>query len=444
MARIDRRTFLKRTGALGLGVAAVSAGLPRWAFAADEIDFVCQGDPYDYAIEFLIKDYLKETGKKVAKNVIGYNELHDKMMLDFSTPGADADIYGIDCVWAGEVGKYTVDHLPLLKEAGFDISDIPKPMQDMSKVGDKWYSAPLQPQCPITVMRKDVLEKKGIPVPKEITFDVIMEIAKEIHDPKNNFYGYITNLRTGAAIGQTYLHQINAYGARLFTEDFKANCNSELAIEAIQWLVDMKPYLPPDFANYQWDEKRKAYESGHIGITDLWFGRFNWVEDPEVSVVAGKNAYAPFPHVKGYDNWTQAIGGWVWGITNESKKQKEAWDFMTYVLRHNVEMVKKRSTACFFSTYANPELRKARPWWDAVDVVYGGRGFLWARPPIPEFNDLQIWAGELVNSAMIGKMTVKQALDELQKRFQKRLDRAGYYKKGINPLPPDYFENART
>lgn len=61
-------------------------------------------------------------------------------------------------------------------------------------------------------------------------------------------------MAAGNVFGQTFLHQLLAFGGRVFVEDFYPQLDSEEAHIAMQWFLDIKPYMPPNAPELDWDK----------------------------------------------------------------------------------------------------------------------------------------------------------------------------------------------
>ena len=66
----------------------------------------------------------------------------------------------------------------------------------------------------MTFYRKDVFEKLGIEVPK--TWTDVIEVAKEIHDPKNERYAYCAAMARNFWAGYQFYGAPQELGRRLF------------------------------------------------------------------------------------------------------------------------------------------------------------------------------------------------------------------------------------
>jgi multiple sugar transport system substrate-binding protein len=417
------------------------------------LNLQCQDDPYNFAFPPIMESFKKELGITINKTVLGYSAHHEKTMVDFVSHTGLNDIYSIDAVWCGEYYPYVVDlkqFLPDLKAAGVPLDDIPKAMLDLgySKMGpeEKLVCLPLQPHNILTIYREDLFEKEGLAFkdPLHPTLEEVMAFAETLNNPGKGFYGWSTRCQSGAAMGQEFLQMITAFGGRVFDKDFYPHLDSPQAMSAMAWLVDMKKYAPPDLPVLAWDETLATIQLGRVAISSEWYARVRWAEDPTKSKVAGKLGYGIYPHAEKNTDFQENTGMWGIGINADSKHVREAWEFIKYLYVHNKEFVLAGSTPSRISVFMDPEMEKTYPWWvkaREAALETWKRGFSWGRPPIPEFDWLQTHGGDVCNAILVGKLDLEKGLKTLNEDFRKKLEEAGYYKKGINPLPDWYFEH---
>lgn len=468
----ERRSFLKYTvgGVAGLvvgGIVGYYAGLggaapgvtttvtqtgmqtavqtATVAPAGVTVRLAVQDDPYNFALPGMMDAWKAETGNTVQKTVLGYGPLHDEAMIDFASHTDLFDFYATDAVWAGQYYPYLADLTPRLSD--LPKSDIPPAMLQLgqSSIGGplKQVAVPLQPHNILTIYRKDIFAKNNMAfaAPLDPTFEEIKNFAEKLNDPTHDFYGFSTRCQTGAAGGQEFLQLITAFGGRVFDKDFHPHLDSDQAKSALRWLIDMKPYMPPDYAALAWDETLATIQQSRVAISSEWYARVHWAEDPTKSKVAGNLGYAMYEHAAKNTDFQENSGMWGIGINADSKNQDVAWQFIKYLYDHNKQFVLAGSTPALISVIN--DLAEI-PWWPAARAAAlesWTRGHSWGRPPIPEFDWLQTHGGDVFNAILIGSLDLDKGLATLNADFEKMLTDAGYYKNNINPLPSWYFDH---
>lgn len=116
------------------------------------------------------------------------------------------------------------------------------------KKDDTCYSVPLYSHAQVMWYRKDLLEAEGIEVPK--TWDEFAKAAKAL--TKDGVYGCSFPCGSNDLMGTRFLNfYVRSGGGSLLTEDLQANLTSDLAIEGINYWLDIyNNCSPKDSVNY--------------------------------------------------------------------------------------------------------------------------------------------------------------------------------------------------
>lgn len=122
------------------------------------------------------------------------------------------------------------------------------------------YSLPLYRHAHVMWVRKDLLEKNGMEVPK--TWDQLYETAKAL--TKDGIYGLSFPSGTNDFQATFFLDfYVRSGGGSLLTDDLKANITSDLAIEGINyWLKVYNDCSPKDSINFDVLDQATLYYQG--------------------------------------------------------------------------------------------------------------------------------------------------------------------------------------
>lgn len=122
------------------------------------------------------------------------------------------------------------------------------------------YSIPLYTHAQVMWIRKDLLEKNNLDVPK--TWDQFYKAAKAL--TKDGIYGCSFPCGTNDFMATRFLNfYVRSAGGSLLTEDLKANLTSNLAIDGINfWLKVYKDCSPRDSVNYDVLDQATLYYQG--------------------------------------------------------------------------------------------------------------------------------------------------------------------------------------
>lgn len=186
--------------------------------------------------------------------------------------------------------------------------------------------------------RKDILDAKGIAVPK--TMAELVETAKKLTNPDKGEYGFA--FRAGSSevkftdvFAMSYLNNIDP-AVGYMTTDGKAYFDTP---EAIQGLKDyMKLYQegsPKDSLNWGWNEQVSGFVSGMTPL--LW-------QDPDTVAICiqrlggtDKFAVAPMP-VGPSGKVYLDYGNAGWGIASYSEHKQEAWELVKFLSSKDVNI----------------------------------------------------------------------------------------------------------
>ena len=127
-------------------------------------------------------------------------------------------------------------------------------------VEDNNYAIPLYAHAMVMWIRKDLLEKNKLEVPK--TWDELYEAAMKL--TKDGIYGLSFPCGSSDFQATNFLNfYVKSGGGSLLTDDLKANLTSDLAINGINyWLKVYKDCSPKDSINYNVLDQATLYYQG--------------------------------------------------------------------------------------------------------------------------------------------------------------------------------------
>src|SRR4051794_2736165 len=167
-AGLGRRDLLKAGLALGgAGLVAGQAGkLAAPALAADgplggaEVKALFVGDPFAQASQRIVGDLNKSAGGTISMQVVDFDSMHQKILLDAPSASPAFDVYSWEFSWLGEmVGAKALrplDDFVTRDAAQLNAADIPKANWDATVWDGKRYGIPAQPHAELTWWRTDL------------------------------------------------------------------------------------------------------------------------------------------------------------------------------------------------------------------------------------------------------------------------------------------------
>ena len=430
-----------------IAALAMGLGLCGWA-QAGELVVATVNNGHMIEMQKLTKHFeAANPGITVKWVTLEEGVLRQRVTTDIATKGGQFDIMTIGMyetpIW-GKRGWL----VPIKPDVNYAPEDLLPPIAAGLSVDKTLYAAPFYGESSMLMYRKDLVDKAGLQMPDNPTWEHVREVAAKVHDPKAGVYGMCLRGKPGWGDNMALLTtMVNTFGGQWFDMEWKPQLTSEPWKQAIGFYVDlMKKYGPPGASANSFNENLALFNEGKCGMWVDATIAASFVSDPKQSKVADKVAFAQAPTAvtpKGA-NWLWA---WALAIPASSKKVDEAQKFVRWATsREYIQLVAKESgwarvpTGTRRSTYTNPEFLKAAVFAEAERKAifsanpndstlpkspYVGVQFA----AIPEFQAIGVAVGQQMAAALSGKTSVDKALEASQTVAEREMKKAGYYSK---------------
>ncbi len=417
--KIDRRAFLRGLGIGAAGLAAgaftpmISTGSPNkfsWTMAkGDKTNYIgLKSSPEEFWAS-LVPEFEKKTGISVKFEAFEQAQARQKIATELTAGMGSLNTFrttrGQDFAQYGRNGWYepldSFINNPDWLAPDFDLKDFFEGSLAACTLNGKIIALPVTNGGQFMFIRKDLLEKKGLEIPKN--FQELEEVAKALHDPPN-VYGFTCRGQKSAAVSMfaAFLHN---FGGDYMGEDGKtASLDTPDAIAAYKYYGGLlKNYGPPGVINMSHVELLPLFQQGKSAIycDDLSFrGKF---EDPKSSKVVGKVAYAKFP--AGPKRNTPTIYVYGMAISSQSNRKLPSWLWIQFLASKEIQVkaLKLGISAGRKSAWENPEAIGTAPkdWVETARWTFANGDDEWAPPVIsvPEARDI---AGSPITIAIEG------------------------------------------
>lgn len=387
-------------------------------YAGQTITVLLEGHPASDAIQRMIPAFTEATGIKVNAEIVPYNDLTSKALLEFSTQSGRYDIVMDD--WVHGVGYASAGYITPIKELAeslptyYDAADfVPKYLSTLS-YEDQLYGVPVYGESTFLMYRKDLFEELGIEVPT--TFEELEAAAKTVYESTGGDVAGIT-LRGEQGIQNVYVWAafLWGFGGEWLEGDTSAIGSAEAAEALDVYSRILSNYGPTGVANFGWQENRLVFQQGNAAMTiDATVnGAFN--ENPDESSVVGKVGYAPVPmsteSPKGGSS-SLAVHGFY--LSKASQNPEAAWLFMSWATNaaqqtqslttdphSGVTSLAAMNSDAFIERYG--AFRDAM--LEAID-----RGNPQYLPNIPQANEIINNTGVAISQVLTGSMDAQTAL----------------------------------
>jgi len=321
---MDRRTFLRAAGKLGLGVGALGASsmMPGRAnfvrqanaqdiqldadqmawlkdaakpFAGQTVRLATEATPPSIAINDSLKGFFEEaTGITVEIEVLPLEQVLQKLTLDVASGLGTYDLYYIDQSWMASFSGDVID--PREKYAassdlampGYDMDDfLPALVDGISMYDGIMVGVPYDIPIFITMYRKDIYEELGLEVPT--TMDQYLANAVAIQEAKGpEIFGTTGQMKSGHySLECDWTCWLWSHGGSIFGPDGKFSGNDDAGLAAMDYWNKLKANMPEGVTTWTWDGQGQSVLQGIAGQALSWGEFFPWWDDPEQSKVSG-------------------------------------------------------------------------------------------------------------------------------------------------------------
>ena len=398
-------------------------------------------DPWLSGFEKLNPTFEKLTSAKVVIDAFGYDQTHEKEVLEGTSKSTQYDIIVLDSPWVGEFwsGEFVEDLKPYIDKTKPEViewSDFVPAFQAVSDWENTIVGVPFGAYFMMMHYRKDLFEKAGLQPPKSI--DDYKAAAKHFTGNPDfpGMYGTALNNARGAPAGQSFFEWIFNFGGKPFASvypgstdvysDMTPEFKSPEAKQVFDFFKEMLKYEPPGGESIDWEQRAATFTTGKTAMITAWSVRTPGFYDPAKSQIADKIGTSMFPHVEGAQG-TPPLGGWVMGISANSLQKDLAWDYIKWFTSKDVhkQFVLLGGPPSRMSAINDPEIRQKMPWVETIGETVG-HVYADCRPRIPESFEIIDTVGFQFSRALQNQVSVDEALGELQTSISDLMVKGGY------------------
>jgi multiple sugar transport system substrate-binding protein len=392
-----------RTTLIGL-LAGTAVMYGAAVASAEELTiFWAEWDPANYLQE-LVNDYTKETGVKVTVETTPWTDFQTKTFTELNAHGDTYDLIVGDSQWLGvgsEQGHW-VDLTDFFKKHQLDKVFLPATIVGYAEYplnSGKYWAIPLEGDVNGWAYRKDWFndpkEKANFKTKYGYDLDVPKD-QKALHDiaefftrPDQHRYGiamYTDNSYDAVAMGTE--QTIFSYGGSLgdyATYKINGIVNSKESIEGIKAYHDLFKFTPPGWNKAFFLENNQAITEGLAAMSMNFFAFFPALANPKTNPHAADTGFFANPPGPGGVH-VAALGGQGVSIVSYSKKRDQAFKFLEWFIRDDVQKkwAQLGGYTCSQAVLKSEDFRKATPFnqafYDSMQIV---RDF-WATPEYAE------------------------------------------------------------
>ncbi len=373
--------------------------------------------------------------------VLEENILREKTTTDAATHGGQYDVVTIGPleapIWGRRGWLLPLDQaLP----PTYDLDDLLKPIREAASVDGHLYALPFYAESALTFYRKDLFARAGLTMPPQPTYADITRFAAALNDPAHDVYGICLRGKPGWGENMAYLTTlVNTFGGRWFDPAWRPQLDSPEWHAAVSVYVNLlRRYGPPGSSSNGFNESLTLFENGRCAM---------WIDatvaaaalaNREESAVADTVGFAPAPvAITPRPQW---LYFWGLAIPSSSRHPEAARAFIEWATskqyiqlvahtvgwasvppgtRHSTYQDAKYRAAASFADLTIASILASDPLHPTVQPVpYTGIQLV----VLPAFPTIGNQVGQLVAAALVGTLTVDEALHRAQAAVD-RVDR---------------------
>lgn len=396
------------------------------------------GDPTFMVMDNLKRQFEQLVGTNIHQRAFSIDRLREEALRNSDRSKSRYDLIAVDLPWLGEFIKKGVIR-PLT-----DVMDVSRlDPADFHTAGWRaahWdgtpYGVPSQTTPELMFYRKDWFASEGLEPP--VTTDAVIDAARHFHDPRRGRYGVAWNAARGTALGHTFMMTCAAFGQpiidlpeiaggydadHLGSREFRPALNTDRALAAADYLMQLLEFSPPDILSMSWYERVRPYASGKVAMAYGYTLLAPYFELDDSCSAHGNTGYLPHPH--GPEGAPIApVGGYVFCVPSNLAEDRledtvEALVAFTSPGAQKLYAQSGSRTAPRYSVGADPEVRRLSPIFELVDQMsWRDELQFWPRPPIPQISDIIRICGHELHDMLRGIVSPREALDRAQARAE--------------------------
>ena len=412
----------------------------------------------------------KELGAEIEVSNYSFDELHDKMVIDF-TGGNDVwDYVFVQSATRAEwfksgliypIGKFMDENKGLVDKDLVAMDDWFQVSMDENTLDGVLTSFPLYVTGTTMYYRTDIMDnaeekanfksKYGYDLAPPDTYDQFRDVAEFFtrkagqklagQTLKADFYGASHSNKPINFMWFDFVNYLMAFGAdNIFDpKTMKPTLDSPEAIAAGKYYVDLVPFLPPGHLTMASGGSTAMFAEGNVAMIIEFFGRGAVMAlNPEKSKVSDKIAFTANPSVqgKGRDHASIHSGNGL-ALYSLSKNMKAAYKVME--LAFSPRIMKQVATEKFLpygwivprpSVLKDPAITaKAAHLKIAGDeLLDSSKNYFFFLPSLPEYPQCMDIAGNALSNALAGNVDIETGFKDAQKKLEALFKKAGYMK----------------
>ena len=412
-----------------------------------DLKFLLHDDNYFASMRDMWSDFRAKLSSRKNFTLLPLPNLREEVFGNAARRTSKYDVIAVNMPWLGEAVKSDVVQ-PLtqfLEKSGINPLDFHPNIWATGSWNKIQYGVPIYCTVETLAIRKDLCEAYKLPYPT--SFDRVIEVGKQLHQPNRGMNGVVWNAARGMPIAHSFMFFMACCGSsvinlpttrlymdysKLSGEQMRPRVDSDAGRKTLDFMHRLLSISPPDIMNIDWNRGLEYFMTGHAAMAYTWTMRAARFEYDIRSAVKRKVEYLAQPHGPGGAS-VSPIGGFLLMVPRSlpPERAKLAFDAISWMASPSAmkEYVKNGfPVAPRFSVSADPEAAASTPIVRFVDrLAKKNKLQNWQRPPIPEYHFVEEILGDEIYAALQGEISDDEALSRAQNRIDRVMREAGYY-----------------
>ncbi|MCA1943805.1 MAG: extracellular solute-binding protein [Desulfovibrio sp.] len=283
--------------------------------------------------------------------------------------------------------------------------------------------------------QKAFADKYGYPLAVPSTWGEYYNLAEFMHDPANKFYGSL-EYRSPYYVKWMFMQRLVSKGRLYFDGDMNPTFNSEEGVAALEDMLKMNQFLHPDAFSFTWSSNYNAFGRGEGFMNIVWPSGFKYSKAPSTGpATTGKIAATVMPADILKDGTKLYAGLFCWGygyaVSRYSANPELAYAYAQWMTSPTISA----DAIPYLGGYSDPYrinhmLKPTQRLIDTYSPEYLQTLYDNMVNTVPDFCipggfEYQDALDKQVHACMTGDKKPKDALDEAAKAFDRITRRIG-------------------
>jgi DNA-binding LacI/PurR family transcriptional regulator/ABC-type glycerol-3-phosphate transport system substrate-binding protein len=389
-----------------------------------------------HATSALLPDFSRKTGIQVAIEILDYNTLYEAMTQEFQR--GTADVFQIDLPWFTEFAAdgCLVDLSEFIgRQPAVIRGYVPGVLDVYAKYHGKYFALPYMFGTQLLFYRKDLFEDSELrmlfreqyhselqPPKTWKEFNVIARFFTQAYNPKSpvHYGATLGGKKPSGAVCEFLLRQW-AYRGETLDEYGNLILHRKENVRALENYIESYRYASENATENWWTEQIDEFSQGKAAMMVAFTSHVTELTNRARSKIVGKIGAAVPP------GGCSVLGGWSLGINARSRRQAEAFQFVSWATSQELAIphtIMGGATPSI-TLYKSSELLSIYPWLPKVLESFAVSrkrrvSKLTTDGALAE-KEYENILGEAIHHAVTKRMTPEDAIQSATEQFQQAL-----------------------